>query len=476
MAENKKDYILSLIRNGSPISRSQQLHLAALLSVPAIMVQLSSIVMEFIDAAMVGQLGANESASIGLVASSLWLLGGICNAAASGFSVQVAHLIGAKKDKEARAVFRQGIVCILIFSTLLSTVGVFISEHLPGWLRGGAEIHENASTYFMMFCICIPMLSLVMLAGGMLRCTGNIKVPSLLNVMMCLLDILFNFLFIFPSHDVEICGFAFTIPGAGMRVKGAAIGTIVAVTITALCMMYYACMKSKELKIAGEKGSFMPTKLVVNKALKIGCPMGLQHLFMCSAQIFITAIVAPLGSIALAANSFAVTAESICYMPGYGIADAATTLVGQSIGAARKKLAKQFASITVTMGIIIMAIMGVMLYCFAPGIMGLLTPVPEIIETGAAMLRIEAFAEPFFAAAIVSYGVFVGAGDTLIPCGINLTSMWGVRVTLCFFLAPVMGLKGVWIAMCVELICRGIMYLIRLRSGRWIKIQTETDQ
>lgn len=471
MKESKKDILLSLIRNGATMTRSQQLHLAALLSIPAIMVQLSSIIMQYIDASMVGQLGANDSASIGLVAASTWLFSGICNAATSGFSVQVAHLIGAKKNKEARDVFRQSITCILIFSAILASIGIVISGYLPTWLRGGEDIRDNSSIYFLLFSACIPLLSLNMLGGGMLRCSGNIKIPSTLNIMMCVLDIIFNYLFIFPTHDIHAFGIAVTIPGAGMRVKGAAIGTLMAVAITSICMMYYACFKSKELKLIQDKGTFIPTKACVSKAFRIGCPMGLQHLFMCSAQIIITAIVAPLGSIALAANSFAVTAESICYMPGYGIADAATTLVGQSIGAARQKLAKQFATITVTMGAIIMGIMGVLLYACAPLMMSFLTPVPEIIAQGADALRIEAFAEPFFAASIVSYGVFVGAGDTLIPCGINLASMWGVRLTLSAILAPTMGLQGVWLAMCIELIFRGSMYLLRLRSGKWIKIK-----
>lgn len=471
MKEAKKDILLSLIRNGEPVSRGQQFHLAALLSVPAIMVQLSSIIMQYIDASMVGRLGANDSAAIGLMAASLWLFSGICNAATSGFSVQVAHLIGAKKNKEARDVFRQSITSILIFTVVLSSIGIAISGQLPSWLRGGEEIRENASAYFLLFCLCIPLLTLEMLAGGMLRCSGNIKIPSLLNVLMCILDVIFNYLFIFPTHNVTLFGAVITVPGAGLRVKGAAIGTIIAVTITSAIMMYYACRKSKELRLSSEKGSFKPTRNCLARALKIGCPMGLQHIFMCSAQIFITAIVAPLGNIALAANSFAVTAESICYMPGYGIADAATTLVGQSIGACRKKLAKQFATIAVTMGVVVMGIMGVLLYVSAPLMMAILTPVPEIIAQGAAALRIEAFAEPFFAAAIVSYGVFVGAGDTLIPCGINLTSMWGVRLTLSAFLAPSMGLKGVWTAMCIELIFRGSMYIIRLRSGKWIKLK-----
>ena len=196
MKESKKDILLAKIRNGSPVTRTQQLHLAALLSVPAIMVQLSSIIMQYIDASMVGQLGANDSASIGLVAASLWLFSGICNAATAGFSVQVAHLIGAKKNQEAKDVFRQSITCILIFSATLSAIGMAISGHLPVWLRGSEEIRESASTYFLLFSACIPLLALEMLAASMLRCTGNIKIPSLLNILMCVLDMIFNYLFI----------------------------------------------------------------------------------------------------------------------------------------------------------------------------------------------------------------------------------------------------------------------------------------
>ena len=181
-----------------------------------------------------------------------------------------------------------------------------------------------------------------------------------------------------------------------------------------------------------------------------------------------TVIVAPLGIFAIAANSFAVTAESLCYMPGYGIGDAATTLVGQSIGASRKDLTRSFAWITVSLGIAVMSFMGAIMYWAAPGIIGIMTPVEEIRELGTMALRIEAFAEPMFAAAIVSYGVFVGAANTLVPCLMNFFSIWAVRLTLAAALAPSMGLKGVWIAMCIELCFRGIIFLIRLSRGKWM--------
>ena len=118
---------------------------------------------------------------------------------------------------------------------------------------------------------------------------------------------------------------------------------------------------------------------------------------------------------------------------------------------------------------VIMCVMGILMYLFAPQIIGMMTPVEEIRQLGVMALRIEAFAEPMFAASIVAYGVFVGAADTLIPCLMNLFSIWAVRLTLAAWLAPTLGLQGVWIAMCVELCFRGFIFLVRLKRGRWLK-------
>lgn len=232
--------------------------------------------------------------------------------------------------------------------------------------------------------------------------------------------------------------------------------------------MWYLCTHSSELKLTKEKGSFRPQVNILKKALRIGLPMGLEHVVICGAQIMTTVIVAPLGVFAIAANSFAITAESLCYMPGYGISDAATTLVGQSVGAKRRRLTRSFAFITVFMGMIIMGLMGLLMYTFAPQIIGLMTPVEEIRSLGIMALRIEAFAEPMFAASIVAYGVFVGAANTLVPCLMNFFSIWAIRLSLAALLAPTMGLKGVWIAMCIELCFRGIIFLIRLFKRNWM--------
>ncbi len=463
------EQLLALIRDGHPMDFRTQLRLTALLSLPAIVAQLSSIAMQYIDASMVGSLGANASASIGLVSTTTWLFWGVLSAAGTGFSVQVAHLIGSGDFEKARKVVRQAFASVLIFSTVIALSGVAISPFLPVWLGAEEIIHRDASRYFLIFASFLPALQISFLAGSMLRCAGNMKIPSMLNVMMCLIDVVLNFILIFPERDIALGPWHIHIWGAGMGVEGAALATVLAETIVAAIMLWYLWCRSPILGLWKRPGSFMPQASTLRKALKIGMPMGLEHIAICSAQIIITTIVAPLGVVAIAANAFAIIAESLCYMPGYGIGEAATTLAGQAYGAGRHKLVRRFGYITVGAAMAVMGLMGVALYLFAPQIISVMSPVEEIRILGAEILRIEAWAEPMFGAAIVSYGFFVGLGRTVLPSIMNLLSIWGVRLTLATLLAPAMGLKGVWLAMCIELCFRGLIFLALLAFGRWRK-------
>ena len=451
--KGNSEILLSYIREGRPMSQSEKLWLIVSLSIPSILAQISATVMFFIDASMVGHLGAKASAAIGLVETTGWLMGGLAHAASLGFSVQVAHFIGANDIEAARRVLRQSLVCCLAWALLMSLTSIAIAPFLPYWLGGSEEIAHDASLYFAIIGFCGIFFQMEGLAGSMLKCSGNMKIPSALNIGMCVMDVIFNYIFIYVLD---------------MGVAGAAIGTGIAELITACLMLYFLLVRSKMLAIfRGPKSSFRPTFDVVSTAVKIGAPMGLQHLLMGSAQIVSTIIVAPLGTIAIATHSLAITVESLCYMPGYGIAEAATTLVGQGIGAGQKALTRSFARMSVGMGISVMTVMGVLMWIFAPELMSLMSPVEEVIAQGTQVLRIEAWAEPMFAAAIVCNGVFIGAGDTLIPAAMSLVSMWAVRLTLAAMLAPRFGLKGVWTAMAIELTFRGCIFLARLFKGPW---------
>lgn len=450
------DFLLEKIRQGETLTRGEMFRLIVSLSIPSILAQITSVVMFFIDQAMVGRISVEAAAACGLVETSTWLCGSLTSAASMGFSVQVAHAIGANDFPRARSLFRHALLCTLGFSALIGVFGLVISGRLPYWLGGGADIAGDATTYFAVFMMVMPFFQLSGLSGAMLKCSGNMRIPSVVSVMTCVLDVVFNYILVFVFH---------------LGVLGIALGTAFAIVIGAVVQGYYAVFRSNILSLIGRTERFTFNIDYVWNALKISAPMALQSILMSSAQIVSTIIVAPLGNIAIAANTFAITAESLCYMPGYGIGDAATTLVGQSIGAGRRELCRSFARMSVFSGMVVMTLMGAIMYVSATELMALMTPMAAIYNLGASVLRIEAFAEPFFAASIVSYCVFLGAGDTLKPAIMNLCSMWFVRLSLAAILARDYGLKGVWTAMAIELTFRGTIFLWRLFSEKWIKIK-----
>ena len=450
----KTEYLMESIRSGRAMVRSEKLNLIVGLSIPSMLAQISTVMMFFIDASMVGHLGAEASASIGLIESTTWLVGSLLSAAATGFSVQVAHFIGANDFVKARQVFRHALICGLAFSVFLSLIGVGIHSHLPYWLGGGADIASASSGYFLIYSLVLPFVYLYHTSEMMLKSAGNMHTPSVMAVLVCICDVIFNYIFIY------ICK---------LGVVGAAMGTALAYICISLPNLYLSACKNRMLNLRQDHVRFHWVKEYVQRACKISIPIAIQNILMSGAQIVSTMIVAPLGNIAIAAHSFAITVESLCYMPGYGIGDAATTLVGQTHGAGRIDLCKNFAYMTVGLGMLVMALMGVVMYVFAPEMIGVLSPVEAIRQLGTTCLRIEAFAEPFFAASIVTYCVCVGAGDTFKPAAINLGTMWLVRLTLAYGLSKSYGLEGVWIAMATELTFRGVLFLIRLFRGSWMK-------
>ncbi len=465
------DALVAKIRLGEGLTNSEKFRLIVSLSIPSILAQLVVTLMFFIDAAMVGKLGAAASAAVGLVETTLWFFSSLASACTIGFGVQVAQNVGANNFARARQVLRTGIITSVVFSLCVAALAVAIHTKLPLWLGGGEDIAPNASIYFLLFALALPLFQLNGFFANALRSTGNMRTPAMLSILSCVLDVVFNFLCIYPTRQIHLLSLHITIPGAGLGVAGAALGSALAIALTLLLMAYAALRRSPILALRLDRGvavSWRPDGAVLRRMLAISWPLALQHGLLNVAQMVSTIIVAPLGNCAIAANSFAVTAEALCYMPGFGVAEAGTTLVGQSVGARRFDLCRSLAYRCVAVGMVVMAVMGGVMYLTAPELMGLMTPVPEIVALGAQALRIEAFAEPMFAAAIICSSCMVGAGDTLVPACMNLFSMWGVRLTIAAWLAPIWGLAGVWTGMATELTFRGVLFLVRLRRGAWL--------
>ena len=391
------------MRRGEQVPLRHTIQMVLTLSIPSILQQIVVTAMEYIDAAMVGHIGASATASIGIVSSSTWLLHGMLAGLYMSFSIQVAQYLGADRQKDARGVLRQSI----LFNAVIS-------------------------------------------------------------VLTCVLDVIFNFFLINPTREMQLFGQTVTVWGAGLGVPGAALGTALATVISGALALAILLLRDGPLCIR-KPGSWRITKACLQNLWKVGAPLAAERAALSSAQVLLIRVVSALGTTAVAANSLSVSAESLCYMAGYGIQDAALALVGQAVGANRRDMAKRFAWLCTAMGVGIMALTGAGMFFFAPQLMGIFTADAAVIALGARVLRIEALAEPMFGASIVASGAMQGAGDSTGCFVLNLVSMWGIRLTLATLLAPKFGLVGVWFAMSFELTMRGVLFLIRMARGKWLE-------
>ncbi len=453
----------TLARNGCSISKKDQLSLVLFLSIPAILEQLVGTAMSYIDAAMVGSIGYKATAAIGIVASSTWLVGGVISSIALGFSVQVAHYLGAGREDKAEAVVKESIIFILLFGFIFAFLCVIVGIFLPSLLGADEDIKRTASHYFQIYSLFIPFCMLEYTFSSHLRSAGNVIVPSLMYVVMCILDVVFNFFFIYETRYIG----SFKVYGLGLGVEGAALGTGLSEAVSGIVLFIITIKFNRQLKL-DEKGEWRLSKECIKRMVDIGLPTALERITISLAQVLMTAVVASMGAISVAANYVAVQTEGICYLPAYGISSAATAMVGQSIGAGRKDLAKKFSAIAIIFAVLIVLLLAVFMFIYAPFLSSLLTHEDEVIKLSAAVLRIVAFAEPLFALSIVIAGALRGAGDSRGPFYINSTTMWLIRVFSVILYTKRFGLIGVWLSMSIELVARGLILLIRYLRGRWL--------
>ena len=452
------------MRQGETIPLRDTAGVVLMLSIPSILEQIVVTAMEYIDAAMVGHIGAEATAAIGIVSSSTWLLHGVLVGLYNAFSIQIAQYLGADRQQDARGVLRQAMLFNLAAGLAAAAFGIGISGHLPGWLGADVSLQANASTYFAIWSAALPFTMAMGMYTSMLRASGDALTPGLISVLVCVLDVVFNFFLINPTRTL----WGITVWGAGLGVPGAALGTALATVVGGLLALCILLFREGPLCIR-KPGSWKITRACIWNLGKVGVPLAAERAALSSAQVLQVRIVSQLGTVAIAANSLGVSAEGLCYMAGYGIQGAAIALIGQAVGAHRKDMAKRFAWLCTLMGMGIMTLTGAGLFAFAPALMSIFTADAAVIALGARVLRIEAFAEPMFGASIVASGAMQGAGDSTACFVLNLVSMWGIRLTLAFLLAPRLGLMGVWGAMCFELCVRGLLFLIRLARGKWLE-------
>ncbi len=432
---------------------------------PTIVEQILQVSVTFADSAMVGSLGEGATAAIAVTSSTIWLVNGWMNALALGFGVLMARLLGSGKADRAKLVVRQALLTSLGFGLFLSLLFIQVARFLPSWMGAEDAVRPLSRQYLTLIAIgYIPNLLMITIST-LLRLSGDTKRPLYLNAFNNVCNILFNLFFIFPSIRLG----SLVLPGLGLGVRGAALATTLACTLTA-CLLLLVLFKGEHKIRVSFRQRWAFDAQIQKQALRLGIPIALERSTLSFGQIMLTKMVGTLGTTALAAHFLAISAESITYLPASGFSTAATTLVAQSLGRDDKALAQRYANLCVLWGTIMMSFMGLVLYLFAPFLMTLFTRVGPVVTLGTQVLRIEAFAQPAFGLSILVFGVMRGGGDTQGPFFISLAGMWLLRLPLAWILLRVtgLGLAAVWIAMMSDLMLRGMICLYSYRRGTWL--------
>ncbi len=433
---------------------------------PTIAEQLLQVLVTFVDSAMVGSLGASATASVSVPTSTIWLVNGWMNAFAIGYGVLMARSLGGGQRERARTIVYQSLLTALPFGLLLTALFLQVAQILPPWIASDEAVIAQAQEYYHWIAIGYLPNLLMILISSHLRLSGDTKTPLLLNGLNNILNIIFNTLFIFEGVTVG----GITLGGLGLGVKGAAMATTLACTITTLLLLFIILKGGGLITLSGyRRGEWQ--RSIQRSALRLAIPVALERTTLSLGQILYTKLIGTLGTTALAAHFLATTAESITDLPSSGLSTAATTLVAHSLGSGDKALARRFGDTSLILGTLFMSAMGLVLYFFASPILSLFTAEEAVITLGTRVLRIEAFAQPAFGLSMLAFGVFRGAGDTKSPFFISIAGMWLLRLPLAWALLSytTLGLLGVWIAMASDITLRGIICLFAYRRSGWLE-------
>ena len=438
---------------------------------PTIIEQMIFIVLTFSDTAMVGALGAASTAAVGITSTSIWLIESIISAVSVGLSIQLAQSIGANDMTLAQKVVGQSLLTSLSVGLLMSGSFFALHWHLPYWLGAEADVLPLAQAYLQIisFSLFFNMFSTVF--SSLLRCMGDTQTPLRYNFLAIILNIVFNFLLIFPTRTIPIFGLNIPMIGVGMGVAGAALGTVLSIGISAVLLFVALCSKSRPIHLTFEKENLRPNRKILGNMVRLGVPVAMEQFISTSGQVASTRIVSTLGTVAIAANTLAVNAEGLSYMPAYGVSVATTTLVGQSIGADKKDDAMNFGKVANRLGFCAMIFVGILLFALSEFLISLFTRDQAVIELGARMLRIVAIAQPLNASCSILSGALRGAADARTPFFISIFGMWALRVPLALLFVFVFkwGLAGYWIAMIIDNMTKGALSIYFFNRGKWME-------
>jgi MATE family multidrug resistance protein len=430
------------------------------LALPAMGEQLLSMMVGIVDTYLVGHLGAAPLAAVGLANQWVFMATMLFGAIATGATALIARFIGAREKAQANEVLRQSMLLGVAIGIIATVLGFTLAEPAVRLLGAEDEVIDLSASYLRVVSSIFFFSTLMFIGNASLRGAGDTRTPLFVMLVVNVVNIAVAW--------TAING-PFGLPKMG--VVGSAIGAATGRMIGGLLVI--ALLLKGRSGIRLELAGLRPDPGLIRRILRVGLPSGMEQLLFRSGHMVFARILAELGTVSYAANQVAMNGWSLSFMPGFGFALAATTLVGQRLGAADPEGARQRGYTAYRIAAVLMGSVGLFFLFFPAQIVGFFTNDPEIIQIGTMPLRMVGLIQPLLAAAMVFPGALRGAGDTRFPMVVTGSSIWLVRLPLAYLFAIVLdwGLSGAWAALALDLCIRGLLNFLRFRGGRWQSVE-----
>ena len=433
---------------------------------PTMLQELLQTAVQYIDTAMVGSLGTAATAAVGATTTINWLVNSTVSAIGIGFLALISQAYGAGDKSLAHRASAQSVLLTVISGALFTALCLGLSSFVPQWMQVETGIRDMAAKYF--FVLYSPMLfrAAIIIFGVVLRSVGDTKTPMVVGLIVNIVNVILNFLLIYPTRVVEVFGLKLTVFGADLGVIGAAAASAVAFVAGGV-IITIKFWRHPDVSPKGQ--SFRFDMSILRPCFKVAFPNALQRFGTCMGYVAFAAMVNSLGEVATAAHTIANTVESAFYIPGYGMQAAAATLAGNALGAKDKDKIKALCKMLILIEVVLMVISGGLLFAFAPNMMTLFSSDSSVILLGTMVLRMVALSEPFFGVSIIVEGMMQGMGKTLMPFVANILGMWGVRIVGTLICTQVLGygLVSAWGCMILHNLLLFAMFAVYLVSGRY---------
>ncbi|MFL0164695.1 MATE family efflux transporter [Candidatus Clostridium helianthi] len=433
------------------------------LAIPIMIEQTFVMLLGTCNTMMAGHIGEQAVSAIGMVDSINNMFISFFAALSVGATVVVAQQIGRNKPKKANETAKQAIVSGILVSLIITLLLWIFRIKLINVLYGSAEelVKIDAKLYLEFTLLTYPFIAIEQIANGILRGCGDTKTPMQITIFMNVINIALGYTLIFGINTLSISSFG---------IAGAAVAIAIARLIGTLIIMLVLFRGSKIIKLK----NIFPFKFdmeIQKNIFNIGIPAGMEQVIFNAGKLIVQMFIVTMGTASIAANAISSSIAIMINVPGNSLCLAATTFVGQYVGRNDIKGAKSTLIYLTKFGTICLVSLGLIFIPISKWLASLYTNVPEVINISSTLTRSNSIALIAWGISFILSSGLKGAGDTRYTMLTAFIGMWIFRIFAGYILGIVLGIGvlGIWIAMYIDWIVRGLMYCFRLRGNNWLK-------